>query len=74
MPGRRVYGKGDKMSLRIVALNQFPLRIRAGGVEIAQHGDAQTFRGARIGENLLAGELGASVGIDRALRRALRNG
>jgi hypothetical protein len=73
MSDRRVYGKRDQMSLRVVALDQFSLWIRASGVEIAQHGDAQPLCGARICEDLLAREFGASIGIDGPLWRVLRN-
>jgi predicted nucleic acid-binding protein len=40
---------------------------------LQQHGDAQLLDAACICEDLFAGELGASVGIDGALRRILRN-
>ncbi len=73
MSGRRVYGKRDQMSLGVVALDQFPFRIRASGVEIAQYGDAQVLCAARMCEDLLADKLGLSVRIDRTLRRILNN-
>jgi hypothetical protein len=68
-----IYGKRDQMSLRIVPLNQVPFRIRAGCIEIAQHSDSQVVRSVRICEDLLANELGSSVGIDRMLRGIFRN-
>ena len=68
-----VYGKRDQMSLRIVPLNQRPLRIRTGGIEIAQHGDSQVVHSVRICEDLLAHELGSPVGIDRVLRGIFRD-
>jgi hypothetical protein len=52
------------MRLGVVALSQIAVRVRTGGIEIAQHGDAQAFRPARLGENLLAGKLRALVGVD----------
>ena len=55
------------MSLGVVALDQFPFRIRASGVEIAQYGDAQPLCVEGVCENLLPSELGASIGIDGAL-------
>jgi hypothetical protein len=60
LPGRGVNGERDQVRFRIVALGQIAVRVAAGGVEIAQYGEAQPFRGTRI-ENLLAGELGAPV-------------
>ena len=61
------------MRLWVMALSQIAVRVRTGGIEIAQHGDAQPFRRTRISENLLAGELRAPVGVDWVLRRAFRN-
>jgi hypothetical protein len=61
------------MRLWVVALGQIAVRVRTGGVEIAQHRDPQAFGRARISENLLAGELRAPVWVDWALRRAFRN-
>lgn len=60
--------------LRIVPLDELPLRIRTGGIEIAQDGDPQAICSVCIYEELLADELGPSVWIDRTLRRILRSG
>jgi hypothetical protein len=56
-----------------MALGEIAFRVCAGRVEIAQHGDAQAFRRARICMDLLAGELGAPIRVDRALRRVFCN-
>ena len=71
--GRGIDGERDQMRLRIVTLGQIAVRVRTGGVEVAQHGDAQTFGRERIRENLLASELRAPVWVDWALRRAFCN-
>ena len=73
-PDRGIDGERDKMRLRIVALGELAGRIRAGGVEIAQHGDLEAFGGTRVGQDLLACELRASIRADRSLWCALDNG
>ena len=60
--------------LRIVPLDELPLRIRTGGIEIAQDGDPQAICSVCIYEEAARPRAWhPSVWIDRTLRRILRN-
>lgn len=74
MPRSCIDGERNEVGFRIVALDEVSVRIGTGGIEIAKASSRESARRRRISEDLLAGELRASIRADGILRGVFGDG
>src|SRR5437868_12769939 len=65
---------GDHVRFRRMPFADSPLRIRAGGVEVAQHARSKALVAIEVAQDLLDDELASTIRIDWALNVSLNDG
>src|SRR5436305_5920453 len=67
-------GNGHHVSFRRMPFADLPLRIRAGGVEVAQDARSKALVAIEVAQDLLDDELASTIRIDWALNVSLNDG